>query len=403
MNNNLDPQYQALLQDILKNGVEKGTRNGKTKSVFPRTITHNMSEGFPLLTTKKMYHKGIFTELLWLLRGDTNIQWLCQNNCNIWVGDAYKPFEKYVSTNWHDGKLPQLVEDGYVVKTMVEDDGTVEFDSVHYAPLSEKGFIERIIRDDDFAEKWGDLGPIYGKQWRNWNSTKSVIEVEVDGNPVTWKNTGGVDQIAKALDTLVNNPDCRRNIVNAWKVDEIDKMTLPPCHWAFQLWTRELNSYERQNYYADIMGFSLEERYEQFPNHSDEDVHNKLDALRIPKRAISLAWYQRSCDFPLGIPFNIASYGTLLMIFGELVNMVPETLTGMFGDCHIYNNQMGGVKEQITRDSFELPKLTISTEFWNPENVLDTNWDEIIKGIEIDDFILTNYECHPVIKYPLSN
>jgi len=473
MNNNLDPQYQALLQDILKNGVEKGTRNGKTKSVFPRTITHNMSEGFPLLTTKKMYHKGIFTELLWLLRGDTNIQCLCQNNCNIWVGDAYKPFEKYVSTNWHDGKLPQLVEDGYVVKTMVEDDGTVEFDSVHYAPLSEKGFIERIIRDDDFAEKWGDLGPIYGKQWRNWNSTKSAIEVN-DDNPVTWKNTGGVDQIAKALDTLVNNPDCRRNIVNAWKVDEIDKMTLPPCHWAFQLWTRELNSYERQNYYADIMGFSLEERYEQFPNHSDEDVHNKLDALRIPKRAISLVWHQRSVDTFLGLPFNIASYGALLEIFGKLVNMVPETITGTLGDTHLYSNHFEQAKEQIgkpltvaeryewcdkldlltdedktfykdalevtsnvesmigtkimgitptipfryvtlterydilgapvmSREPFQLPKFRISTELWNPENVLGTNWDEIIKGINIDDFQIENYNSHGRIKAPLSN
>jgi len=237
-----------------------------------------------------------------------------------------------------------------------------------------------------------------------FNKEEFLHMLEIDKEFKGEFGTKGVDQIAKALDTLVNNPDCRRILVNAWNVGEIKNMTLPPCHFGFQLWTRELSAYERENHFAYVMNdMTNQERCELHPNHRDEDVHEKMDVEGVPRRAISLTWQQRSCDFPLGIPFNVASYGALLMIFGELVNMVPETLTGMLGDCHIYRNQIEGVNEQISRDSFDLPKLTISTELWNPENVLGTNWDEIIKGIEIDDFILTNYESHPLIKYPLSN
>jgi len=167
MGNSLDKQYQTLLQDILDNGHNKGDRTGTgTKSVFPRMITHNMAEGFPLLTTKKMYHKGIFTELLWLLRGDTNIKWLIENNCNIWVGDAYK---KYCKEWGGENKYS-------VTGTMTLEDGTIGGTSRKF---DKEEFTEKIKTDDAFAEKWGDLGKIYGAQWRNWNG-KSNDELYED-------------------------------------------------------------------------------------------------------------------------------------------------------------------------------------------------------------------------------
>lgn len=455
MSNNLDKQYQALLQDILDNGHSKGDRTGTgTKSVFPRVITHNMAEGFPLLTTKKMYHKGIFTELLWLLRGDTNIKWLVENKCDIWTGDAYKKF----------------ATQAYGVDDYINEDGSI---------LSKEQFSDKILNDAEFAEEWGDLGPIYGKQWRAWEAFEEyddafeVNMLEETDEQITFSmGTKGmvteIDQISKALNTLINNPDCRRNIVNAWNVGEIDKMTLPPCHYTFQLWTRELTSFEREDYFAYKMNnMSHQERCELHPNHSEEDVREKLDALKVPRRAISLTWQQRSVDTFLGLPFNIASYGALLMIFGKLVNMVPETLTGVLGDTHLYNNHLEQAKEQIgrelsikerfelakenavltgdeivefderykqlyengktnlfispltwerwngffdyhvvpkrTREPFNLPNLRINTEFWNPENTIGTNWDAIIKGIELDDFQLENYKSHGTIKAPLSN
>jgi len=455
--NKLDKDYQALLADILENGVIKGDRTGTgTKSVFGRTIRHKMSDGFPLLTTKKMFHKGVFTELLWLLNGDTNIQWLVQNDCNIWVGDAYKKFVKFISNEWNGGNLDKMVEAGYIIETMVlQEESGMDFDSVNYAPLSEKGFTERIRVEDDFAEKWGDLGPIYGKQWRDWGDSTNYIKLR-DGDEHKL-HTKGVDQISKLLDDLTNNPDSRRMMVNAWKVDEINQMTLPPCHYGFQVTTRELSLEERVAIWDESHLKNVK------PENSMDNLD--LDGDGIPKRAISLLWIQRSVDTFLGLPFNIASYGALLMILGELTNMVPDELVGQLGDTHLYSNHFNQAEEQIgseldvferynlvveagkmtdgmaanfdaafealeksdpkvasttlfdswhgifdefdvirhTRKPYDLPKLRINTEFWNPENVLGTNWDAILEGIEIDDFQLEGYESHSRIKAPLSN
>jgi len=379
--NKLDKDYQDLLKDIIDNGVVKKDRTGTgTKSVFGRQIRHKMSEGFPLLTTKKMYHRGMFTELLWLLNGDTNIQWLVQNDCNIWVGDAYKKFLKHVQDNWHDGNLDKMVDKGYIIETMVlQEESGNDFDSVSYEPLSKAGFTERIRLDDDFATKWGDLGPIYGKQWRDWND---------------------VDQISNLVNNLIKNPDSRRLMVNAWKVDEINQMTLPPCHYGFQVTTRELSWQERRELLTDPI---YVRDFGNISPFTDTIINLYLDECNVPKRAISLLWTQRSCDVPLGIPFNIASYGALLMILGELTNMVPDELIGQLGDCHIYLNQVEGALLQVSREPLPLPKLVISTEFWNPENVLGTNWDAIIEGIEMDDFKIENYKYHDPIKFPLSN
>jgi thymidylate synthase len=274
--NTLDKKYQQLLSDIIAFGVEKKDRTGTgTISEFGHQIRHKMSEGFPLLTTKKMAWKQIVSELLWFLTGQTNIAFLHKHNNHIWDGD----YEKSGRTD-------------------------------------------------------GDLGPIYGKQWRKW-----------DG-----KN-GRIDQIDDLVKELKTNPDSRRLMVSAWNVGELDQMVLPPCHYGFQVWTREENG----------------------------------------QRYISLMWNQRSVDTFLGLPFNIASYGLLLHIIANEVDMIPDELIGNLGDTHLYLNHIEQAKEQISRDSFDLPTLKTNAKM-----------DGICCNVP-DDFVLEGYQYHPTIKAPLSN
>jgi thymidylate synthase len=210
--NKLDKQYQALLQDILDNGIEKKDRTGTgTLSVFGRQIRHNMQDGFPLLTTKKMPFKTITTELLWFLRGDTNIKYLVDNNCHIWGGDAFYNF-----MNKSEGD-PDMI-------------------------WNQDQFIHLIKTDDEFAKEWGDLGPIYGKQWRSWEVDTSYLG---DGE---WTAGKDIDQIANLIRDLKTNPDSRRLMVSAWNVGELDQCVLPPCHYGFQVYTRELSLEERTQY-----------------------------------------------------------------------------------------------------------------------------------------------------------
>ena len=374
--NTLDTVYQNLLETLINHGVEKDTRNGKTRSVFGYQIRHDMQEGFPLLTTKKMYWKGIVTELLWFLRGDTNIKYLVDNDCHIWDGDAYKNYR----SKSKDIDLPENL-----YRNLIDDlnkNAMFPIDNPSRI-LSQEQFINKIKTDDEFANQWGDLGPIYGKQWRSWNRP----DVQLGKQALL----GQVDQIANLINDLKTNPDSRRLMVSAWNVGELDQMTLPPCHFSFQVYTRELGDEER----IEWMGGKIQEKYpalvEQQIKHCDE--------YNVPKRAISLMWNQRSVDVPLGLPFNIASYGLLLEIIAKEVNMVPDELIGNLGDCHIYLNQVDGVKEQIGREPYPLPKLVINDEFWNPNAGLI----EQINYIEITDFEIRDYQSHPTIKIPLSN
>ena len=221
--NNLDKQYQSLLQDILDNGVEKKDRTGTgTISVFGRQIRHKMSDGFPLLTTKKMYFKGVVTELLWFLRGDTNIKYLVDNDCHIWDGDTYKNFKSRFS------QMPGIQSS---------------------LPTKEE-FIDKIKNQDGYAEKWGELGPIYGKQWREWKTEVAIpttlkIDDGDDIEPLYVKGTQYIDQIQNLINDLKTNPDSRRLMVSSWNVADLDKMVLPPCHYGFQVYTRELSDEER--------------------------------------------------------------------------------------------------------------------------------------------------------------
>jgi thymidylate synthase len=313
MMNKLDKQYQDLLQSILDYGVEKKDRTGTgTKSIFGYTIRHNMKDGFPVLTTKKMAWKTMVTELLWFLRGDTNIKFLVDNGCHIWDGDAFK---NYINkTNEYKGDWPDTMDE----------------------------FIERIKTDDEFAKKWGELGPVYGKQWRSWSA--GVLEDK--------HGLGNIDQIQNLINDLKTNPDSRRLMVNAWNVGELDQMVLPPCHYGFQCYVRE-------------------------------------------GKYLSLMWNQRSVDTFLGLPFNIASYGLLLTILAKEVNMVPDQLIGNLGDTHLYLNHIEQAKEQIGREPFELPTLN---QFPTYEGSRPS-----IESYVVGDFTLKDYQSHPSIKAPLSN
>jgi thymidylate synthase len=377
--NKLDKQYQDLLQSILDYGVEKKDRTGTgTKSIFGYTIRHKMSDGFPLLTTKKMAWKTMVTELLWFLRGDTNIKYLVDNDCHIWDGDAYKNYEKEFEKGSH-----------------LEGTGLLWM-----AKESKETFIYKIKTDDEFAKKWGELGPIYGKQWRRW--TKKKMWLSTDGsyeNIYDEADQTVIDQIAGLINDLKTNPDSRRLMVNAWNVGELDQMVLPPCHYGFQVYTRELSSDERYNLLSESekKNFIIAMRPMMSPDDKYDEVHYTIDNYyeHIPKRAISLMWNQRSVDTFLGLPFNIASYGLLLKIIAKEVNMVPDELIGNLGDVHLYLNHIEQAKEQIDREPFELPKLGMDYR----EGEYDKNLTDFVP----DDFYLIDYQSHPTIKAPLSN
>ncbi|CAB4138585.1 ThyA Thymidylate synthase [uncultured Caudovirales phage] len=377
--NKLDKQYTDLLQDILDNGITKQDRTGTgTVSVFGRQIRHKMSEGFPLLTTKKMAWKTMVVELLWFLRGDTNVKFLVDNGCNIWNGDAYK---------------------NYLVKTknQIEDPNDLNWDlsspkDPKITQLTQEQFINKIKTDDEFAKKWGELGPIYGKQWRSCSTRKLMFRSDVVGEPQFlpefFEVNSPIDQIENLINDLKTNPDSRRLMVSAWNVGELDQMVLPPCHYGFQVYTRELSDEEKWEQYSksglniEINGIPLELKH----------MGTKFYPNSLPKRAISLMWNQRSVDTFLGLPFNIASYGLLLEIIAKEVNMIPDELIGNLGDVHLYSNHIEQAKEQIGREPFELPILRIAS------GPLDD-----IAHHEIMDFDILNYQSHPTIKAPLSN
>jgi len=411
--NNIDRQYQALLQDILDNGTSKSDRTGTgTISVFGRQIRHKMSEGFPLLTTKKMPFKTIVTELLWFLRGDTNIKFLVDNNCHIWDGDAYQAYlKKRTTANKDNVREPHTLANGMT--------GQIS------RAFTKEEFINKIKTDDEFANKWGNLGKIYGAQWRSWGERKH--------DSISNEYFIGIDQIQNLINDLKTNPDSRRLMVNAWNVGELDQMVLPPCHYGFQVYTRELTYEERIKLFEEKTNRSMTYTL---------SVRETLDSSKIPTRAISLMWNQRSVDTFLGLPFNIASYGLLLEIIAKEVNMVPDELIGNLGDVHLYSNHIEQAKEQIGRkytheERRELLKLAMGEERYNKAvdelmpfgGGLSEYYDSYkipyitrepyelprlkfspcpITGIDmeyqsISQFQIENYESHPTIKAPLSN
>jgi thymidylate synthase len=313
-------------------------------------------------------------------------------------------------------------------------------------------FVQAIKTSEEFAETYGELGPVYGKQWRNWEGNGSPLTKDYEGNISSYL-VKSIDQIQNAINDLKNNPDSRRIIVSSWNVAEIDQMTLPPCHNFFQFYTRELSLKEQAEAYNNMLDEQnynpkWQSKINDIDKLSDGELMTILQSLPGPTRAISLMWNQRSVDTFLGLPFNIASYGLLLEIVGKMVNMIPEELIGNLGDTHLYSNHIGQAKEQIgreltldertdlwfnnnkpnrdvcdyvdllpnnskhiyfdetkvpkrTREPYPLPKLVFgkSNEFFR-ELGCDLS---LLSHLDTSDFMVENYQSHPTIKAPLSN
>lgn len=303
--NKFDKVYHNLMKEISQQENIRENRTGvDTISIFGHQMRFDLSKGFPLLTTKKVFLKGIIHELLWFLRGDTNIKYLVENGVNIWND---WPYQSYLKKNNLEEKYPK------------------------YSPEWKeymKEFIENIKTDETFSKEYGELGPVYGRQWRNFN---------------------GIDQIQKAIEQIKTTPNSRRIIVSAWNPSEIDEMAkagLPPCHTMFQFY--------------------------------------------VSNGKLSCQLYQRSADVFLGVPFNIASYALLTMIIAKITGYEPGDFVHTFGDTHLYVNHLDQVKEQLSRESFNPPKMLISG---NQKNIED---------FKFEDFELKNYECHPSIKAPIA-
>lgn len=384
--NNLDVQYQELLSDIINNGQKRSDRTGTgTLSVFGRQIRHRMSDGFPLITTKKVYWKGVVEELLWFLRGETNIAPLVKKNVNIWVGDAYKAYlrkdmaayNRLLEESLNDATLPEMPE---------------------YKPITQERFIELIKTDKKFAEEYGELGPIYGAQWRKWARYQKTIPDQPFDDEFHRHYDGPIDQIENLVNDLRTNPDSRRLMVNAWNVADIPNAVLPPCHYGFQCYTHELSLEKRIQWAKDNECHF--DPLDEFGINSGEAVEDSTARMHaalttdwnVPVRGLSLQWTQRSVDTALGLPFNIASYGLLLSLIAKHVNMAPYELIGILGDTHVYLNQLDGVNEQIKREPFPLPILRVSDKTVND-----------VSDYTMDDISLVGYESHSPIKMPLSN
>jgi thymidylate synthase len=287
--NHVDKEYLKLLEHIMEHGATKTDRTGTgTKSIFGYQMRFDLSKGFPLLTTKKVPIKSIIHELLWFMRGDSNLKYLADNNVHIW--DEW-PYKAYLLRN----NLPIPEINGEEWKSGIAE------------------FIEKIKSDEEFAKDYGNLGPIYGYQWRSWPTPSGEK----------------IDQLKQVVETLKKNPDSRRIIVSAWNVADIDEMAkagLPPCHCLFQF------------YVAD----------------------GKL----------SCQLYQRSCDTFLGVPFNIASYALLTMIIAQITDLEVGEFVWTGGDTHLYLNHLEQVKTQLSRagDIRPMPKMKINTEKKNLED-----------------------------------
>lgn len=311
--------YLDFLKHILDNGVKKEDRTGTgTISTFGYQMRFDLSEGFPLFTTRRTPFRLIASELLWFIKGDTNIRYLLQNNNHIWTEWGFK---KWIESDEYVGK--DMTNFGL---RCLEDE---EFNKEYQKELNL--YCQRILEDDEFANKYGELGNIYGKQWRNWKTSKGEF----------------IDQLKKAVETIKNNPDSRRIIVNAWNPEDIETAALPPCHIMFQFYVAE----------------------------------GKL----------SCQLYQRSADSFLGSNFNIPSYSLLIHLIANECGLEVGEFVYSIGDAHIYSNHIEQVEEQLSREARHLPILKINKPIGTS-----------IFDIELEDLAIEGYDPHPTIKAPIA-
>lgn len=341
----IDKTYHKLLNDILENGFKYEDPNRKDiyRYQIPHyTIKHDFKDGFPAITTKKLYWKSIVGELLWFLRGDENIKYLVDNGINIWNKDAY---------NWY---LDECL-DRNLTRGLFSYDGWLDH-----------------LKSENF-NRFGDLGRIYGAQWRNWKSFKE----EDNGMLGVIKYAKHTDQIANLIKGLKENPMGTRHIVTAWNPAELDDMALPPCHWSFEILVEPISENicksKTCNYNADC-----------------------LEHCEHPKYQFTLKWHQRSVDSFLGLPFNIASYSLLAHIIGKITNMIPKGIIGDLSNVHIYEPHLDAVKEQLSRDVNKYGKCELDELSTRPYNELD-NLDNWLKVTEINKINLKNYKSYPAI------
>jgi thymidylate synthase len=405
--NEVDKQYLSLLEEIVRFGVEKDTRAGKVKSLFGKQLRFDLQKGFPLLTTKKVFTKGVIHELLWFLQrpynshGSMNIEYLIRNGVHIWDDDAYRWFKDKIAKEIKPTKYLVCLDDNddEFIHNIVKRKTNFEYWIENEARLKDETWLQNITKEE-FLDltlqrveicgsymsryRFGDLGPVYGAQWRHFGDTS-------------------LDQIHEIINTLKTNPNDRRMLCLAYNPSALEDMALPPCHVMFQFYARELSRDERMRIFNKryMNGEIPKKWYEWFDEYSKdakegEDVAlpvdgSDYDIAEIPRYALSCMWTQRSVDVPLGLPFNIASYALLTYMIAEVTNMLPDELIASLGDTHIYMNQMDGVMEQLNRKgNDQLPKLEINRKV------------EIIEDFKFEDFEIKGYNPDPPIKYPLS-
>lgn len=379
--NKVDAEYFSLLVNILNNGRRKKNRTGvDTIGVFGAMAKFDVDfDAFPILTTKRVWFKGIVHELLWFIKGDTNIKYLVDNDVHIWDSWA---FDKYQNTPTSGLLLPDPLrltnQEKRVWKENPEPGDPVESVKKDVQKKLD-AFIQRIKNDSEFAKKWGQLGEgTYGGMWRDFPHFNKTYSSPHPGGVGDEYEREGIDQLQKVIDKLRTNPDDRRIIVSAWHPYWVDHCALPPCHCLFHFNTEELTHEERCYVWGvGEKGF-------------DTVTKDELDTYGCPKRRLNLLLYQRSCDTFLGVPFNISSYSLLLAMVAHCVGMVPGTFTHTYGDLHIYENHLEQVNEQLSRTPKQLPKLRLNPAV---RNLFDFKYEDIC---------LEEYDPHATIKAPVA-
>lgn len=380
--NKVDTEYFRIVNDILTNGRLKKNRTGvDTIGIFGAQAKYNVDlNAFPLLTTKKVHWPAIVHELLWFISGDTNIKYLVDNNVRIWNEWAYKKYSDWWENRAKFYTSPENMER--------------EIPAAQENKLTQEEFVEKIKFDESFANRWGELGEgTYGGMWRDFPFFTIVDKTDPStmpkfkslgtkgmycgDEPLTF--LGRIDQITKVLEKLKNNPDDRRMIVSAWHPHWVDHCALPPCHCLFHFHTEELTLEERIDILQKQVGPVNLPKFEMW-------IIQKLNEENIPHRRLNCLLYQRSNDFFLGVPFNIASYSLLTAMIAHVSNMVPGTFTHSHGDAHIYVNHLDQIKLQMSREPKSLPSLWLNPDV---KSLFD---------FKFDDIKLLNYDPHPTIK-----